>query len=211
MSWLRRLLGRGGRDEDEDMDWMIAGLGNPGPRYAETRHNLGKMALEHLAERAGIALDQAKFDARFGTGRWAGQRLCLATTLKYMNESGRALVPLASFYKLPPERLLVVYDDLDLPLGSLRLRTGGGSGGHKGMRSLAGQLGGEDFPRLRLGIGRPPPDWAGADYVLSRFDAEEQEVVQAVIEDAARVIEDVLREGLEAAMNRHNRRGDGAG
>ena len=188
------------------MDWLIVGLGNPGPRYADTRHNVGKRIVAGLAERAGIDLDQAKFDARFGSGRIAGQRVCLATTLKYMNESGRAIAPLASFYKVPAARVLAVYDEMDLPLGHLRLRAGGGAGGHNGVRSLIRQLGTEDFPRLRVGIGRPPPGWAGADFVLSRFESAEQAELEALLFSALAVLDDLLREGLEVAMNQHNRR-----
>jgi len=193
------------------MDWLIAGLGNPGPRYTDTRHNVGKRVVERLAERSGIDLRNAKFDARFGSGRLEGQQVCLATTLKYMNESGRAIVPLARFYKLPPQRLLLVYDDLDLPLGHLRLRSEGGAGGHNGMRSTIRQLGSQDFPRLRIGIGRPPRGWQGADYVLSRFSADEQAEIAVTIEEAAEVLQHVLRDGLNEAMNRHNRRAGGSG
>ena len=188
------------------MDWLIVGLGNPGPRYADTRHNIGKHVVAQLAERSGIALDQAKFDARFGSGRIAGQRVCLATTLKYMNESGLAIAPLAGFYKVSPARVLAVYDEMDLPLGQLRLRAGGGAGGHNGVRSLIRQLGTEDFPRLRISVGRPPLGWAGADFVLSRFEAAEQAVVEALVVAALEVLQDLLREGLEPAMNQHNRR-----
>jgi PTH1 family peptidyl-tRNA hydrolase len=190
------------------MDWLIAGLGNPGPRYAETRHNAGKMALEKLAGRHGIRLDTAKFDARFGSGRIAGQRVCLASTLVYMNESGRAIVPLSRFYRIPPERILVVYDELDLPFGQLRLKIGGGAGGHNGIRSMLRLLGTEDFGRLRMGIGRPPAGWKGADYVLSRFESAEQDALDAFIDQAADSIEDVLARGLDLAMNDCNRRGD---
>lgn len=207
MNRFRALIARleGRRNEEEAMDWIIAGLGNPGPRYADTRHNVGKMIVERLAERHGIALNESRNDARFGKGRIGDARVLLATTLLYMNDSGRAIGPLARFFKVDPERVLVVYDEMDLPLGRIRIRERGGAGGHNGMRSMIQHLGGQDFPRLRAGIGRPPKDWVGADHVLSRFAEDQLEERDALIERAADALEDLLREGLVGAMNRHNR------
>jgi PTH1 family peptidyl-tRNA hydrolase len=207
MSAFRALIARLERrsSEDEAMDWIIAGLGNPGPRYADTRHNIGKMIVERLAERHGIGLSESRNDARYGKGRVGDARVLLATPLLYMNDSGRAIGPLARFFKIPAENVLVVYDEMDLPLGRIRIREKGGAGGHNGMRSLIQHLGGEDFPRLRAGIGRPPKDWAGADYVLSSFTGEEAEERDELIERAADAIEEIIRESLISAMNRHNR------
>ncbi len=185
--------------------WLIVGLGNPGPRYRGTRHNIGRRALEELAARWDAQLDETRFNARFGTIRRDGQRLCLAVPITFMNEAGRAVAPVARFYRVPPERLLVIHDDLDLPLGALRLRAGGGSGGHRGMASVITALGTRDFPRLRLGIGRPPPKWDPADYVLAPFRTEERAIAAHSMALAADVVETTVREGIARAMNVCNR------
>jgi PTH1 family peptidyl-tRNA hydrolase len=188
------------------MDWLVVGLGNPGPRYAGTRHNLGRVAVERLAARHGTALDTVKHQSRFGTARLDDSRVCLVVPTTYMNESGRPVAALARFYRVPPERLLLVYDDLDLPLGTLRLRPEGGAGGHNGVSDVIRQLGTSAFPRLRLGIGRPPPGWDGADYVLATFRPAERPEADETAERAADAIERVLADGLDAAMNAVNQR-----
>lgn len=189
------------------VDWLVVGLGNPGPRYAGTRHNIGRRVVERLAERHGAALADAKFNARFGRVALAGQRVCLCAPMTYMNESGRAVAPLAGFFKIPPARVLVVYDDLDLPFGQIRVRADGGAGGHNGMHSLIAALGTPGFPRVRVGIGRPPPGWDAADFVLARFSPDEAPGVEAAVDDATEVVEAVVRDGVDQAMNRFNRRG----
>jgi len=197
-----------GRDDGADrgaLVWLVVGLGNPGPRYAGSRHNIGREVVEALASRHHLRLDRTKFNARYGCGPVAGRRVGLAAPLTYMNVSGQAVAPLARFFKVPPEQLLLVYDDLDLPLGSLRLRRGGGSGGHNGVASVAGSLGTAEIPRLRVGIGRPPPGWDAADYVLAGFTPDELATVAATLPPAVDAIEAVLRDGLDAAMNAVNR------
>jgi len=186
------------------MEWLIVGLGNPGERYARTRHNVGRDAVEALAARHGIAIDTVRGPARVGTGTIFGQRVGLVIPTTYMNDSGRGVSPVARFFQVPAERVLVVYDELDLPFGRLRLRAEGGAGGHKGMRSVAAALASQAFPRLRLGIGRPPPGWDAADYVLSRFAPGEREEAAFLIDRAVVALEDVLGDGLVTAMNRHN-------
>jgi PTH1 family peptidyl-tRNA hydrolase len=201
--WTR--LGR--RREPEPpggLAWLVVGLGNPGPRYDGTRHNIGRDAVEILARRHGLRLGETRAKARFGTGRLAGERVALATPLTYMNLSGDAVAPLARFFKVPPDRLLVVIDDLDLPLGSLRIRPAGGSGGHNGLASVLARLGTAEVPRLRLGIGRPPSGWEAADYVLTRFSSAERAEADALAERGADAIESVVADGLAAAMNRWN-------
>jgi len=193
------------------MDWLVVGLGNPGPRYEGTRHNIGREVVLKLAERHGVTLGTVKFNARFALPRWGDRRVCLATPLTYMNESGRAVAPLARFYQVPPARILVVYDDLDLPLGRLRLRAEGGAGGHNGMASLIGSLGTPAFPRLRVGIGRPPAGWDPADHVLARFTAAEREEMDVTVVEATDAVERVVREGVAAAMNAVNAAESGAG
>ncbi|NPA93018.1 MAG: aminoacyl-tRNA hydrolase [Chloroflexi bacterium] len=181
--------------------YLIVGLGNPGREYAKTRHNAGFLLLDHLAEQLGFRFRRMQFKALVADGRYQGRKIILAKPQTYMNLSGRAVRPLMRFYQIPPEQLLVAYDDLDLPLGTLRLRPKGGHGGHKGMRSIIEHLGTQEFPRLRLGIGRPPGRMDAADYVLQPFTPAEMEVLQIAF---ARGVEGILRwweEGLSAAMN----------
>lgn len=186
------------------MDWLIAGLGNPGRRYAGTRHNVGRDAVEALAARHGIELGSLKHNSRYGTGRLGTSQVCLAIPTTYMNESGRAVAPLASFYRVPPERLILVYDEIDLPLGRLRVRVGGGTGGHKGVRSVRASIGDAGFVRVRMGVGRPPDGWDAADHVLARFSSDEEAVVAELRQRACTALEDILELGVELAMNRHN-------
>ncbi len=185
--------------------YLIAGLGNPGLQYAGNRHNVGFLCVERLAERHGLAFDKQQKRAFVALGTVRERRVILAKPQTFMNESGRAVVPLARFYKVPPERLLVVYDDLDLPQGTVRLRPEGGSGGHKGMRSIAEHLGGRGFPRMRIGIGRPPGRMDPAAYVLQDFSAEETPLLEETLERAAAAIEVWLCDGVEIAMSQYNR------
>lgn len=187
------------------MFYLIVGLGNPGPRYAANRHNVGFRCLDRLAGAHDLAIDKRQKRARVALGTIHGRRVILAQPQTFMNESGRAVAPLARFYQVEMERLLVVYDDLDLPLGTVRLRPEGGTGGHKGMRSIAEHLGSQSFSRLRLGIGRPPGRMDPAAYVLQDFSVEDQPLVEDMLERAVTAVETWLREGVEAAMSRHNR------
>ncbi len=190
--------------------WVVVGLGNPGPEYAETRHNAGSRCLARLARRHGIELRPHRLYS-LGRGSIGGAEVVLARSRVFMNESGRAVAFLLRQEQVPTTRLLVVCDDLDLPLGKLRLRPRGGHGGHNGLRSVIDHLGTDDFPRLRIGIGRPvrdghpvtDPDLV-ARYVLSVPTAEERPLLEQALETACDAIEVVLAEGLEAAMNRYN-------
>ncbi|MFQ6100563.1 MAG: aminoacyl-tRNA hydrolase [Anaerolineae bacterium] len=184
---------------------LIVGLGNPGPRYAANRHNIGFRCLERLAAAHNLAFDKRQKQARVALGTIHGRRVILAQPQTFMNESGRAAVPLARFYQVPPEHMLVVYDDLDLSLGRVRLRPEGGSGGHKGMQSIIKHLGSQNFPRLRIGIGRPSERMDPAAYVLQDFSAEEEPLLEETLERAVAAIETWLREGIEVAMSRYNR------
>lgn len=186
--------------------YIIAGLGNPGLQYAANRHNVGFRCVEWLAARHDLTFDKRQKRALVVSGAICEQRVILVKPQTFMNESGRSVVPLARFYKAPPERLLVVYDDLDLPLGTVRLRPEGGSGGHKGMRSIIEHLGGQGFPRLRIGIGRPPGRMDPAAYVLQDFSAEEEPLLEETLERAVAAIETWLREGIQVAMDRYNQR-----
>jgi PTH1 family peptidyl-tRNA hydrolase len=190
---------------DKSLEYLIAGLGNPGPKYAANRHNVGFHCVERLALAHGLAFDKRQKRARVARGTIRGQRVVLAKPQTYMNASGRAVVPLAHFYKVQLECLLVIYDDLDLPLGTIRLRPEGGSGGHKGMRSIIEHLGTPSFARLRIGIGRPPGQMDPAAYVLQNFPVSEATLLEETVERAIAAIEAWMTEGIEVAMNQHNR------
>jgi PTH1 family peptidyl-tRNA hydrolase len=162
-----------------------------------------------LAARHDLTFDKRRKRALVALGAVRGQRVILVKPQTFMNESGRSVVPLARFYKVRPGRLLVVYDDLDLPLGTVRMRPEGGSGGHKGMHSIIEHWGGQDFPRLRIGIGRPPGRMDPAAYVLQDFSAEEEPLLEETLERAAAAVEAWLREGVEVAMSQYNQRSSG--
>lgn len=185
--------------------WLIVGLGNPGERYARTRHNIGFEAIDTLARRHGLEFRGKRANSLIAEGQIAGQRVALVKPQTYMNLSGQAVSSLRNWYKIDPAReLLVVYDDLDLPFGKLRLRERGSAGTHNGMRSIVAQLGSSDFPRLRVGIDQPPGKMDAAAYVLSRFRKEEEAELPFLLDTIADAVELVLREGLTAAMNRYN-------
>lgn len=201
-SLIRRLL-RPGRDTEEQLA-LIVGLGNPGPEYARNRHNVGFQTLDILGARYGLRFDQRQHHARLTRGQIAGCPVLLAKPLTYMNVSGQAVSALLTRRKVDTPRLLVVLDDLDLPLGVLRLRPGGGHGGHKGLRSIIQSLDTSDFARLRMGIGRPPGRMDPADYVLRNFARAEEPEAAVMRERAADAIEAWLLAGLDEAMNRFN-------
>jgi PTH1 family peptidyl-tRNA hydrolase len=186
------------------IDWIVVGLGNPGPRYEGTRHSIGRVVVRLVAERTDARFDNSRFNALFGLGQIGESRLCVALPLRYMNESGAAVGPLARFYKVAPSRVLVIYDDLDLPLGKVRIRAGGGSGGNRGALSVARALGTDGFPRVRVGIGRPPEGWDAADYVLAPFPAADRPIIDAAADTAASAAVLVVTHGVEAAMNMTN-------
>lgn len=183
---------------------LLVGLGNPGATYAETRHNIGFMVISQIAEDLEIRARRSAHQALIGEARLAGKRLLLAQPQTYMNRSGLAVAALMRFYKLTPGELLVICDDLDLPLGRLRLRGQGGDGGHRGLRSIIECLGTKEFPRLRVGVSRPPTRMETVDYVLTRFVSEEQVLVKEVLAAAAEGTRQWWSEGLEKAMNRVN-------
>ena len=180
----------------------VIGLGNPGPRYADTRHNAGFMCVDLLARRTGVSLKDRRKAAVLGEGWLDGQRIVLVKPRTFMNLSGDAARYTLDRYRIDPAAMLVVLDDLDLPLGVIRLRASGGSGGHNGLNSINDALGGADYPRLRIGIGRP--QGGAVDHVLARFDADELPVLEEAIERAADAAEAWLRNGIDFAMNHFN-------
>ncbi len=183
---------------------IVVGLGNPGRRYEGTRHNVGFEVIDELARRWQAASPQLRFDAALTDIILDGEKVWLAAPQTFMNASGRAVRRLLDFFGLEPDRLLVVCDDLNLELGRLRMRRGGSSGGQKGLEDIIRNLGTQEFPRLRIGIGRPPPGWDPADYVLSRFRPSEKDRIEQAIVRAAEGVELWVREGIENAMNRIN-------
>ena len=183
--------------------YLIAGLGNPGSKYAHTRHNIGFMALDRLAERHRVALASEKFDSRFDTGRVAGEMVVLLEPQTFMNRSGKAVQAAASFYDLGPEQVIVVHDEIDLPLGSIRVKQGGGHGGHNGLRDIVSRLSSRDFIRVRVGVGRPEHGDV-TNHVLGTFSRDEETEVAEVIETACDAVETIVSDGVEAAQNRFN-------
>jgi len=184
--------------------FLIIGLGNPGPGYAGNRHNVGAMVLDELAARAGIRLSAgkgARSRALTGEGRLAGRRVVLGRPLTYMNESGGPVRGLLDYHHLAPEDLVVVHDELDLPFTTVRLKRGGGEGGHNGLRSISRSTGTKEYLRVRVGIGRPPGRQDPADYVLKDFSATERKELDLLIVEAADAAEALLASGLEAAQN----------
>lgn len=184
--------------------YLLVGLGNPGREYRETRHNVGFMVIDSVCKAAGISLSRVQSKAIIGVGHFAGRRLVLAKPQTFMNLSGQAIGALVRFYKVPLEQILVAHDDLDLPIGTLRLRPSGGSAGQKGIASTIQHLGTQDFGRLRIGIGRPPGQMDPAAYVLQSFSSGEQPLVNQVLDRAVSAVECFLKEGLEASMNQYN-------
>ncbi|BBB90301.1 MAG TPA: aminoacyl-tRNA hydrolase [Methylomusa anaerophila] len=184
---------------------IVAGLGNPGQEYSVTRHNVGFMAVDLLADRWGIAITSWREREKALAAEYRGSEpVLLVKPQTYMNLSGIAVGALARWYKIPVTDIIVIYDDLDLPVGKLRLRSKGGSGGHRGIESLLEHLGQDAFARIRVGIGRPPQGWETADYVLSRFTAEETPLIKDAITRAADAVECLLKEGFNKAMNKFN-------
>lgn len=186
--------------------WLVVGLGNPGTPYAGTRHNVGQMVVDELARRASAAFKLHKTNARVAEGRIApgGPRLVLAKPNTYMNVSGGPVAQLVRFYSLEPDRLIVVHDELDIPFDTIKLKSGGGHGGHNGVRDIASALRSPEFARVRVGVGRPPGRTEAADHVLSPFTAAERSVLPSLISDAADAVELVTTDGLLAAQQRYH-------
>ena len=182
--------------------WLVVGLGNPGPTYAGNRHNVGAMVVDLLAGRVGGRFKAHKGRADVVEGRLAGGRVVLAKPKSYMNESGGPVASVAGFFKVPPQRIVVVHDELDIPYGALRLKLGGGDNGHNGLRSIRSSVGTGDWLRVRVGIGRPPGRQDPADFVLRDFSPAERKDLDFHVDRAADSVEALISDGLEAAQNR---------
>ena len=194
-----------GRKSRTGAEWLVVGLGNPGERYEDTRHNVGFLTIDALAERKQVPVQRLKYRALTNLVELGGVKVLLMKPVTYMNLSGEAVGEAARFYKIPPERVLVISDDVSLPLGKLRIRKSGSAGGHNGLKNIILHLGTEGFPRLKIGVGgKPHPDYDMADWVLSKFTGEDKKVIDAAIERAADAVECFLSEGGDKAMGKFN-------
>ena len=186
-------------------DWMIVGLGNPGDNYARTRHNAGFRAVDALAAELGVRIDRAKFRGLYAQASRQGQKLVLLKPQTFMNESGLSVMDAARFYKLHPERIVVLFDDISLDVGRLRVRADGSAGGHNGIKSIIGCLNSQSFPRVKIGVGaKPHPDYDLADWVLSNFTKPEETLLAPALERAGQAALALIDGGVEAAANRFN-------
>ena len=187
------------------VDWLIVGLGNPGAEYEKTRHNVGFRTADLLAKEAGEKIDRAKFRALTRQTVLAGQKVLLMKPQTYMNNSGEAVHLAALFYRVPVSRILVLSDDVSLPVGRIRVRAEGSAGGHNGLKSIISHLGGQDFPRIKIGVGaKPHPDYDMADWVLSNFTPQEEKALAPAVSRAADAVLELLRNGPVSAANRFN-------
>lgn len=185
--------------------WLIAGLGNPGRRYQNTRHNVGFMVVDRLAQKYTISLSEKKHDSLVGAGVVEGFRVILAKPQRYMNQSGPPVARLAAYAGLESDNILVIHDDIDIILGKLKIKTKGGHGGHNGLKSIVAAVGTGDFPRVRIGIGRPDMAADVTDHVLGRFSAEEARMIQPVLDCAEDAVKTILCKGLIEAMNQFHK------
>lgn len=185
--------------------YIIAGLGNPESKYEHTRHNIGFHAIDVLCDKYNIRLNKLKFKACFGDGIIGGEKVILAKPQTYMNLSGESIRNMAAFYKVPTENIIIIFDDISLDTGRMRIRPTGSAGGHNGIKSIIYQLNSDNFPRIKLGIGAPPhSDFDLADYVLGRFTSEEIKILEPVLLDTADAVECIIKNGIERAMNKYN-------
>lgn len=192
--------------ENPDMK-IIAGLGNPTKEYEGTRHNIGFSVIDKLADKYNISMNEKKHKAICGKGMIEGEKVILLKPQTYMNLSGESIVDAVNFYKVDPEEdVIIIYDDIDLDVGKLRIRAKGSAGGHNGMKNIIAHLGTQVFPRIRVGVGAKPKDWDLADYVLGRFPKEELPEIEAGRETACEAVKIIVSQGVEAAMNRINGR-----
>ena len=185
--------------------WLIVGLGNPGKDYAHTRHNVGFRALDLLAEKLKCKVDKGKFQGLYGQTVYNGRKLFLLKPQTYMNLSGRSVLQLSAFFKIPPARIIVLFDDISLEPGRLRLRKDGSAGGHNGIKSIIQELGSQDFPRVKIGVGaKPHPEYDLADWVLSTFTAQEEKALAPAIDRAADAALCIIDKGIAEASNRYS-------
>jgi peptidyl-tRNA hydrolase, PTH1 family len=198
-----RLFRRGAGAGDR---WLVAGLGNPGSQYARNRHNAGALVLEGLAARIGVSFKRHKSGCFVAEGELAGERVVLARPISYMNESGRPLRALATFYKIDAGHIVVLHDEIDIPFGEVRIKFGGGTAGHNGLKSIVAHLGTQDFTRVRIGVSRPRGDRGATGHVLGDFSAAERDELPVMLDRVADAVERILEVGIDRAMNEVNTR-----
>ena len=185
--------------------WLIVGLGNPGREYEHTRHNCGFRAIDILADKLGCRIDKGKFQGLYGQCNYGGQKLFLLKPQTYMNLSGRSVLQLSAYFNIPPQRIIVLFDDISLVPGRLRLRADGSAGGHNGIKSIIQELGSQEFPRVKIGVGaKPNPEYDLADWVLSAFSAQEEKALQPALENAADAALCIIDKGMYQAANLFN-------
>ena len=188
-------------------DWLLVGLGNPEAIYARNRHNIGFRAIDSLGQKLNIKVDRAKFRGLYGQGTYQGQKIVLLKPMTFMNNSGLSVMDAARFYKLPPERIVVLFDDISLDVGRLRLRADGSAGGHNGLKSIIGCLNSQSFPRVKIGVGaKPHPDYDLASWVLSNFTPEEEKILEPTVSDAADAALLLIARGIAEAAGKYNGR-----
>ena len=183
---------------------VVTGLGNPGRKYADTRHNVGFWVVELLALRHKIKMSKVKFKGLYGEGVISGKKVLLVMPQTYMNLSGESVRDIISWYKIPVGNIIIIYDDIDLPVGKIRVRPKGSAGTHNGMKSVIYQIMSDEFPRVRIGIDKPPEGWDLADYVLSKFSKEEKDKISQAVVNAADAVEAIIGQGINQAMNKFN-------
>lgn len=187
------------------VSWILVCLGNPGREYEETRHNIGFLAADVLEDRENVRINRLRFRALTGTVTLGGEKVLVMKPQTYMNLSGEAVGEAARFYKIPPERVLVIHDDVSLPLGKLRIRAGGSAGGHNGLKSIISHLGSDQFPRIKVGVGAPAhPEYEMVDWVIGKFTAEERRTVNEMLKKAVSAAECIVESGVQQAQNRFN-------
>lgn len=185
--------------------WLIVGLGNPGKEYERTRHNCGYRAIDILANKLGCKIDKAKFQGLYGQTTYSGKKLYLLKPLTYMNLSGKSVLQLSAYFNIPPQRIIIMFDDISLAPGRLRVRGDGSAGGHNGIKSIISELGSQDFPRVKIGVGaKPHPEQDLADWVLSTFTASEEKCLSAALENAGDAALCIMDKGIQDAANRYN-------
>ena len=191
--------------KDEQISWLIVGLGNPGREYEKTRHNVGFRSLDRLAEKLGCKVDKAKFQGLYGQTTYNGDKIFLLKPQTFMNLSGRSVLQLSAFFKIPPQRIIVLFDDISLEPGRLRVRPDGSAGGHNGIKSIIAEVGSQDFPRVKIGVGaKPHPEFDLADWVLSAFSANEEKALTPALDRAADAALSIIDRGVPETANRFN-------
>ena len=185
--------------------WLIVGLGNPGREYEKTRHNAGFRCLDIIAESLGCRVDKLKFQGLYGQASYGGRKVFLLKPQTYMNLSGRSILQLSAYFSIPPQRIIILFDDISLPPGRLRIRADGSAGGHNGLKSIIQELGSQEFPRVKIGVGaKPHPDYDLADWVLSTFTASEEKALTVSLENAADAALSIIDRGVPETANRFN-------